>query len=128
LSFTPTLTRARDWIAQDTADCFAQSRDIEGNAWAPRKHQVPWKPLVKSGLLYLSVIDQIDSGAIANNVLTIRVNFPGYAAFHQLGTSRMVARPFLGISDKTREKVYKDAAMEMVKGLLGKLTGSGGAI
>jgi phage gpG-like protein len=118
VTFAPTLEKARSWIAEDTAAGFKNSVSPRGVPWAPIHHRIG-KPLVDTGLMYISVISQIDQGTIAGNTLTIKVNHPFYAIFHQFGTTRIKARPWLGITDDAKRKTVLDAATEVVKQTLG---------
>jgi phage gpG-like protein len=115
--FTPTLEHARDWIAKDTANCFATSTSPKGQAWAPIHHRIG-KPLVHTGLMYLSVVDQISEGDIAANCLRIRIDHPFYAKFHQFGTQRIKQREWLGITELTEKRIYADAVVEIVRQLI----------
>ncbi len=74
-----------------TMENFDGSHDPGGAPWAPTKRG--GQILVDTGALRGSIdfIVGSDSVEVGSNVF--------YGAFHQSGTSKMVARPFIGIGD-----------------------------
>lgn len=84
-----------------------------GAAWAPRKKKYAHGLLTKGGTLKGS----FEVNAI--NALSARVETNiAYAPFHQFGTSRMVARPFLGV-DKANEAELLNVARVFISSELG---------
>lgn len=85
------LSRAGDDLVREG---FDRSRAPTGVAWkplrAPRSRGRPGRrPLVDTGQLRAWASHAMVSGSTAT------WDAPGYGAFHQLGTSRVPARPFL---------------------------------
>lgn len=97
-------------LAAATEDAFeTQSDPWTGIAWAEllpstvkRRQRMgtwPGKKLQVTGTLAASVV--ADSGA---DFAEVQVG-QSYAPFHQFGTARMAARPFLGISEETEANI-----------------------
>lgn len=85
------MSRAGDDLVREG---FDRSRAPSGIAWkplrAPRSRRRPGRrPLVDTGQLRAWASHAMVSGTTAT------WDAPGYGAFHQLGTSRIPARPFL---------------------------------
>ena len=85
------MARAGDALIREG---FDRSRAPSGVAWqplrAPRSRRRPGRrPLVDTGTLRAWASHAMVSGTRAT------WDAPGYGAFHQLGTSRVPARPFL---------------------------------
>lgn len=85
------MSRAGDDLIREG---FDRSRAPSGVAWkplrAPRSRRRPGRrPLVDTGQLRAWASHAMVSGTTAT------WDAPGYGAFHQLGTSRIPARPFL---------------------------------
>ena len=117
LDFGPVIEQAKLSIEQDTADCFTNSHSPAGEPWAPIHHRIG-KPLIKTGLLFSAALTAIYNGVTTRNSLTITVDQPFYGVFHQFGTARIKARPWLGITEKTRQQAYAEAVAFMVGQLL----------
>lgn len=85
------MSRAGDELVREG---FDRSRAPSGVAWkplrAPRSRRRPGRrPLVDTGQLRAWASAALVSGTTAT------WDAPGYGAFHQLGTARIPARPFL---------------------------------
>lgn len=85
------MTRAGDDLVRET---FDRSRAPTGEAWrplkrGPSKRRPGRRPLVDTGRLRAWA----SHGMIAGSSATW--DAPGYGAFHQFGTARIPARPFL---------------------------------
>lgn len=105
---------------------FERQSTREGTPWAPRKPPTGgWPILTKTGALRAAATGQ-GSGAIqesdgrsATVGVDAGVHVPGggvhAAGFHQFGTSRMVARPFVGASDRIEEALGEYIADEGLK-------------
>ncbi|WP_298079769.1 phage virion morphogenesis protein [uncultured Cardiobacterium sp.] len=71
---------------------FENSEAPDGSIWEDLKVRAG-KPLMDTGRLYQSVVAHV-----ANDSLQVGTNV-SYAPYHQFGTERIPARPFLGVSD-----------------------------
>lgn len=123
VSFEKPLRKCRKIIADDIAENFRGQHDPDGNPWAPPKR--PLRPrgrklLRKTKRLYRSVTmaSGPDVQVIVNRTgLTVGTDVP-YAQYHQFGTRKMVARPFMGISEKAQDAIddvlndYVDAVLK----------------
>lgn len=119
--FRPTFERAKQWIATDTIDCFDQSHAPDGTPWAPIHHRIG-KPLIDTGLMYASVIEQIwNTTDITENTMIISVKDPFYIGFHQFGTARIKKREWFGLTDFTRQRIYADAILEVTRHIFGDI-------
>jgi hypothetical protein len=93
------LERARDLLAAQETEVFASSGSALGVSWpsaAEPHRKVDPVLLVATGALRASLSDT-SAGEVAFDRLRFGTTVP-YAAYHQFGTSRMPARPILGIS------------------------------
>ncbi len=120
----PTLKLWFDLLQSDLALGFLNSRSPEGETWAPLKrkrspippHNPGRRPLIDFGDLLASVAGQ-GSGHIEN----VRDDGGVFgtsdrkAAFHQAGTRRMVARPFLGVPSDSADELANMAADELIR-------------
>lgn len=101
-SFAPALKEMKEEAETGILENFHGSHDGGGIAWAPRKRNYPWPILIKTGHLKRSATDEGEPGHIEQ--IGDRDAYTGtdvpYAAYHQHGTSRMVARPFEEINDQ----------------------------
>lgn len=104
------LLEAKRLIHQSIREGFNSSADPQTNdGWQARKHPYPHPILMKTGAMMQAATGG-GAGAIErieNNQLEVGVSGAtvGYAAFHQHGTSRMVARPFIGASDAKLDEI-----------------------
>ena len=99
-------------LAEQNAEMFSGQHDANGNAWAQLlpttvKHKTQSQILVETGALRESLVSVGAPGNISEVTATgvlFGTNIE-YAMFHQTGTSHMPARPPMGISEKTLDKL-----------------------
>jgi len=110
------LSKWNDELAGDLAEGFLNSKSPEGKAWAPLKYPRPpghnpgTRPLIDTGQLMQSVIsDSKGHIEIVSSDSTTFGTSVFYAGFHQFGTTKIPARPFLGVPPKSL-----DAAIRML--------------
>jgi phage gpG-like protein len=137
--YSPFLKRIAVLLQAESKRAFAESRSPEGQAWAPLKRPrnrprerrarkqaarqgrtaAADKVLVDTGLLMMSVTAAGPGGvvAIAPTSVTVGTTVP-YAGYHQRGTRRMVARPFLGAGEAAINLIEQMAADFLVKELV----------
>jgi phage gpG-like protein len=114
LSFERPLKTAAVYLASQSKECFDQSRDPSGVAWLPlkspsaRRGGPRSKPLRDTGLLMASVAAR-GAGHVEEVTRTSLVvgTSIDYASYHQLGTSSIPARPFLGITAKIEDRIAR---------------------
>jgi phage gpG-like protein len=93
------LERARRLLNAQEAQVWATDGGILGAHWAAAAEpdrKVDSRLLVASGALRAALTG--NSGSIRGTELTLPDSLPPYGVFHQYGTSKMAARPFLGFS------------------------------
>lgn len=94
------LRRAGLWMERSTKLNFVKESDPDGKPWAPLKPSTLRSKktnakLRETGALIASIAMQGPSG---NQVRVVAGQ--EYGIWHQTGTSRMVARPFMGFSEE----------------------------
>jgi len=97
----PMLRRTQALIAADEQEVFATQGQSIGASWAPAVQpelKTDSRLLVMTGALMQSVTSA-DAGEVEGNVLSFSTDVP-YAGYIEFGTGRMVARPFMGITDR----------------------------
>lgn len=92
-------------IAEDLISKYGASTDFSGNSWVPKKS--PGQLLVDTGETLGSLKA---SGSI--------VEIAGQMIWHQDGTSRLPARPIIGVSSE-QENIAEQIATEILEGLFG---------
>jgi hypothetical protein len=105
---------ARPLVLQGERDLFTSSVSPDGQAWAPRVHIGDGHPILmdKGNLLQAATgggaghISQIMPREL---VLGVEGGVSG-AIYHTEGTSRMEARPFMGATESTEEKIGEQLA------------------
>jgi phage gpG-like protein len=113
----PALKEIAQQLAGDLGRGFISSESPDGEPWAdlkhprPRGHNTGTRPLIDFGDLMLSVIDESSDHIeiITDDSLTYGTSDPK-AHFHQDGTSKMVARPFMGF---TQDRITQAARTVM---------------
>ena len=118
-----------DWLQRVAGSLgvgFQQSKDPSGAVWRPLKRKRPkghnqgTRPLIDTGAMQASIIS---TGAGHLQEVTDDSAMMGTAdekaAFHQFGTSRIPARPFVGISDEMADLAAEMVAAEIIKTLQG---------
>jgi phage gpG-like protein len=135
VDLTPVFEEIALMFSEATRECFDNSRDPWGNPWAPLKtpqfNKLPFsgklverRPLVKTGNLMRHASDKV---AIGPRTLEIGSGVP-YSIFHQEGTRRMVARPFLGWSEWMLNRAGEMVAKYLVEAMVMKAGQEGGMI
>lgn len=111
-----TMEAAKQAMQAGQAANFAGQHTRDGAAWAPRKPPTGnWPILNKTGALMAAATGQgpgaiqASDGRSATVGVDASVHVPGggvhAAGFHQSGTSRMPARPYIGASDEIEEAI-----------------------
>lgn len=99
-----------DAIGQLLVESVHQNFDQEGRptAWEPRQDDNPWPILRKTGDLYHSIHYSIvgDTVYVDEGV--------GYGTYHDQGTSRLPARPFLLVQDEDEQAIMDIIAQSFV--------------
>ena len=122
-------------LIADTKTNFKDQHDPDGEPWAPLKRprsrprdrrarrSFDQQILRDTGLLMNSVAGR--AAFSIQNISPTRLEFGTgvfYGKFHQFGTVKMVARPFLGITDQTRERARRLIADHVTSLIGGELT------
>lgn len=110
---------------QGFEDNFMRAVGPGGSPWAPRKDNLPHPLLIHLGRLIEAVRDTGNGGNISIvgwRTLTTGVDSQvvRYAPFHQEGTQRMVARPYLYAANDVQNRalqVFADGAFEILVGV-----------
>ena len=113
------LSHCRQVIREGVRAAFSAAVDPQtGQAWAPRKRPYPHPPLMKTQTMAMAAVGLGSGsvGTIEGRVLRVGVSSGAvaYAPFHQFGTGRMVARPFMGASEQTLDacgEILADAGL-----------------
>jgi phage gpG-like protein len=90
------LERARALLARQEAEVFSTQGRAIGESWPAAVEDEGHQLLVRTGALLASVT-AIGAGEIDGPILRFGTDVP-YAMYLQAGTSRMAARPFLGLN------------------------------
>lgn len=98
---------ARETRAMVTAS-FASEQSPEGNAWKPLRRPRPGRILDRTGRLRKAATRVLIAGQ------RIVIDAPVYGPFHQDGTRRMPARPFLPDPNDPRTRERYQRAIEEV--------------
>ena len=126
LSLKAAWPRVSLLLTAQTRRSFAEGRTPEGTPWAPLKRPSKRsggpsaKPLRDRGLLMAST-GQGGANHVEQQTDTLFVfgTNVAYSSFHQHGTAHIPARPFLGITPATADKVVlilqEVAAKELLK-------------
>ena len=113
------LVKCRLAIREGIRKSMGASQDPQtGEGWKPRKYQYPHPPLLKT-MAMANAATGLGSGSIGliqGRELKVGVSSAEipYAPYHQFGTGRMVARPFVGASEATLDacgELIADAAI-----------------
>lgn len=97
-------TQIAEAIAEDLAKKYVAGTDFNGSAWVPKKS--PGQLLVDTG-------DTLSSLKNTKNVVQIA----GQMIWHQDGTSRLPARPIIGVGSE-QERIALEIATEAIEKLL----------
>jgi phage gpG-like protein len=99
-------------LQEDNEESWARERDPQtGNAWAPRKQPTGgWPILRKSGRMQ----DKVRIRPVAFGVFATVTT--SYGPYHMTGTSRMPARPWLGVPNKSMPQIETAVADAIFRG------------
>jgi phage virion morphogenesis protein len=111
-SFAAPLRTCALYLNSAARQRFDQGASPDGVPWAAlirpskRRGGASAKPLRDTGILMASLTSRATGHIeeITDTALEWGTNV-SYAAFHQHGTARMVARPFLGVTPKDEERM-----------------------
>lgn len=114
--FGPILEKLRTKLVASVHGNFEGAHDPNGEPWLPLKKSAR-KPLQRTGSLMLASIEAAWH-SIKDESLVIDTNLlPFYWKFHQYGTRRIPARPFVGIShalvDEAEQMIVDDVIAKM---------------
>lgn len=101
-----------DILQQDNEEAWSREKDPQtGQGWAPRKKPTgDWPLLRKSGKMQDKVkIKPVETGIFSTKTTS-------YGPFHMTGTSRMVARPWLGVPQSSIPKMTDVVKKAVLKG------------
>jgi hypothetical protein len=104
----PSLERARRLIALGESDVWASEGAAIGTHWPMAVDpdlKTDARLLVATGALRDSLAGGA-AGYVRGNELVISTDVP-YAHFHEYGTSKMAARPFIGIPEAMRATITR---------------------
>lgn len=130
IRFEPVLRRGFQMFAQDHSVMFAEQREpAQGPAWKPLAPSTIRRKghdtiLVETGRLRGSLTSERHSDGIREifdnwpdkSVAIFGTDVP-YAQYHMQGNERMPARPHVGTSEQTVDKLTDDAANHAVSEL-----------
>jgi phage virion morphogenesis protein len=114
LDLTKPLNTVAFYLASQAKQSFDKGQSPDGQPWAPLKNPSARrggpssKPLRDTGVLMASL-----AGRGAGNVTKVRSTAldwgtsVAYASYHQQGTGRIPARPFLGIGPKQEDGIVR---------------------
>lgn len=90
-----------DEIGNLLVESVHENFNAEGrpDSWEPRRDDNPWPILRRTGALYNSI-----SYSVFGDTVTVDENV-GYGTFHDQGTSRLPARPFLLIQPEDEQAI-----------------------
>ena len=101
-----------DILQLDNEEAWGQQQDPQtGQPWTPRKAPTgPWPILRKTGKMQDKVrIRPVDVGIFATKTTS-------YGPYHMSGTSRMAARPWLGVPLTSMPKITASVRKAVIKG------------
>lgn len=98
-----TLERVAQLLARQEEEVFSTSGAAIGTSWAPAVDPGGDRLLVLTGALMSSVTSP-SAAEIDGDRLAFGTDVP-YGQYLQAGTSKMVARPFLGVTPQTAQLV-----------------------
>ena len=101
-------------LRKDVRRAFDLAVDpVTGVPWPPLRYRTG-RPLVLTGTLRRSALHAVDSAVPSGAGVAVVLDSPGYARYHQDGTSRVPRRRFFGVSVETREAAAKAYSAEVV--------------
>jgi len=98
-------------ISRGFEENFYNQLDDQGNAWPPRKDDLPHPLLIKTGLMFAAATNPEHPGHMASvngETLTIGIydDVVSYAKYHHTGTSRMPSRRVIYASETTVSRAF----------------------
>lgn len=119
--YTDELAESQQSIAEYEAKMFGGEFDANLDTWARLAKSTIKKKghdqiLVETGALRDSLVSVAGPGNV-HEIMSRQMRFGtevGYAMFHQYGTSRMPARPPVGMSEETLDKLVNSVADAIV--------------
>ena len=101
-------------VQRDARDAFTNATDpVTGVPWAPLLYRTG-QTLVKTGMLRHRTMEATNNYVHLPNGLLIEQTQPDYGVFHQLGTSRIPQRRFLGASPKTIQEARRALCKDII--------------
>lgn len=105
---TPVMREVGDAIREASMEAFDREAAPDGGKWAPlspatvrrRRGGPAHRILQDTGMLRQSVVKRLESDRTV--IVGARAQ---YAPYHQFGTRRLPARPFLGVSQEARQEI-----------------------
>lgn len=114
-----TLAWFRAQFASDVYRNFSQGQDADGTPWAPLKYRIG-KPLILTGTLMAAAVNAAANAELFGRDVRTTVSGPNYWQYHEYGTGRIPARPFMGPRATTvqglSERMAQDLATNLIKG------------
>lgn len=112
-------------LHQGMEDNFMRAAGPDGAAWLPRKDTKPHPLLILYGYLIEAARDTGSAGNITRVgqrelVTGVDASVIEYAPYHEWGTSRMPARPFMYATDEVQSaalQAFSDAAFVILVGV-----------
>ena len=105
--FRSALDEAGLYMERETKLNFAREQSPEGDAWAGLAESTLRYKRTSSILRETgSLVASIAKSAASSTEVRITAG-TAYGIFHQEGTSKMPARPFIGLSDKHRQEITR---------------------
>lgn len=100
----PVMQIVGETVASSTKLRFNKEQAPDGKAWKKSQRAIRegGTTLIDTGRLRGSIISVADDDGVDIGTLDVP-----YGPFHQLGTRRMPARPFLGLSDNDEDDVLR---------------------
>lgn len=101
---TPLMQDIGTLLQRSTRERFLSKQDPDGNHWQNLLPSTQAKKGDNNILVQLGLLGKIGYNAYADRVEVGSTQ--DYGVYHQFGTSAMVARPFLGLSDEDEQGIY----------------------
>lgn len=114
---------------------FARASNPDGQAWPPRRHSYPWPPLIKSGAMRASLVEEGGDGytLATEESITLASSVRSSAGFnypslHNFGGRRMPQREFAGLSETWEERCAEALIPHVAHAMLYGVPIVGGAV
>lgn len=112
-----TLKWFRAQFASDVYRNFSQGQDADGVKWAALKYRVG-KPLILTGTLMAAAVNAAANADLFGKEVRTTISGPNYWQWHEYGTSRIPARPFMGPRAETVQGLSERMAADIVQNLI----------